>query len=90
MEFLANYEHFYNSFNLTLIDRLLQIVTGAQNVSVGDKVPCALDGAELPGGTTIKSYTSSEGVHGRFQSHLLVHTKDKCPICQEKIEKIEL
>lgn len=36
-------------------DRLLQIVTGAQNVSVGDKVPCALDGAELPGGTTIKS-----------------------------------
>ena len=33
----------------------LQIVTGAQNVSVGDKVPCALDGAVLPGGKTIKS-----------------------------------
>lgn len=40
------------------------------------------------GGTTIKSYTSSEGVHGRFQSHLLVHTKEKCPSCHQKIEKI--
>lgn len=33
----------------------VQIVTGAQNVSVGDKVPVALDGAELPGGKTINS-----------------------------------
>ena len=40
------------------------------------------------GGTTIKSYTSSEGVHGRFQSHLLVHGKEKCPKCNNKIEKI--
>ncbi len=40
------------------------------------------------GGTTVKSYTSSEGVHGRFQNHLLVHTKEKCPICNQKIEKI--
>lgn len=39
------------------------------------------------GGTTIKSYTSSEGVHGRFQSHLLVHTKTDCPVCHRKIEK---
>ena len=36
-------------------DKPLQIVTGAQNVSVGDVVPCALDGAELPGGHTIKT-----------------------------------
>ena len=40
------------------------------------------------GGTTIKSYTSSEGVHGRFQANLLVHTKDICEICHAKIEKI--
>lgn len=40
------------------------------------------------GGTTVKSYTSSEGVHGRFQSELLVHTKDICPVCGEKIIKI--
>lgn len=29
------------------------------------------------GGTTIKSYTSSLGVTGRFQSHLMVHKKEK-------------
>ncbi len=32
---------------------LRQIVCGAQNYTVGDKVPCALPGAELPGGFTI-------------------------------------
>jgi len=32
---------------------LRQIVCGAQNYKVGDKVPCALPGAELPGGFTI-------------------------------------
>ena len=31
----------------------LQIVTGAQNVSVGDLVPVALDGSKLPGGVEI-------------------------------------
>lgn len=33
---------------------LRQIVCGAQNYKVGDKVPCALPGTELPGGFTIK------------------------------------
>ena len=32
---------------------LRQIVCGAQNYKVGDKVPCALPGTELPGGFTI-------------------------------------
>ncbi|MCF7731662.1 MAG: phenylalanine--tRNA ligase subunit beta [Akkermansiaceae bacterium] len=32
---------------------LRQIVCGAQNYQVGDKVPCALPGAALPGGFTI-------------------------------------
>lgn len=32
---------------------LRQIVCGAQNYKVGDMVPCALPGAELPGGFTI-------------------------------------
>lgn len=40
------------------------------------------------GGTTIKSYTSAEGVHGRFQQNLLVHTKSKCVTCKGKITKI--
>ena len=42
------------------------------------------------GGTTVKSYTSSEGVHGRFQNHLLVHTKKECNVCKEKIVKITI
>lgn len=33
--------------------RLRQIVCGAKNYRVGDKVPCCLPGAELPGGFTI-------------------------------------
>lgn len=33
----------------------VQIVTGAQNVNVGDLCPAALDGATLPGGKTIKA-----------------------------------
>jgi phenylalanyl-tRNA synthetase beta chain len=33
--------------------KLRQIVCGAQNYKVGDKVPCCLPGAELPGGFTI-------------------------------------
>ena len=34
---------------------ILQIVTGANNVKVGDIVPIAKDGAELPGGKKIKT-----------------------------------
>lgn len=42
------------------------------------------------GGTTIKSYESEEGVHGRFQNNLLVHNHagDKCPECKNKVVKI--
>lgn len=44
------------------------------------------------GGTTIRSYTSVDGVHGRFQNELAIHGKDKgvCPICGEVIEKIKV
>lgn len=40
------------------------------------------------GGTTIKSFTNSHEISGRFQNELLVHTKKNCPICNSKIEKI--
>ncbi|MDO4940147.1 MAG: DNA-formamidopyrimidine glycosylase [Erysipelotrichaceae bacterium] len=40
------------------------------------------------GGTTIRSYTSSLGVTGRFQLDLKVHTKDICPKCKGEIKKI--
>lgn len=44
------------------------------------------------GGTTIKSYTSSLGVTGRFQQKLKVHKKEgeECPVCKNKIVKIKI
>ena len=44
------------------------------------------------GGTTIRSYSSSLGVHGKFQNELLVHTKANlpCPCCQNRIKKIRV
>lgn len=42
------------------------------------------------GGTTIRSYTSSLGVTGRFQQHLLVHTKENCFTCGSKVTKIRV
>ena len=35
-------------------NEILQIVTGANNINVGDIIPIAKDGAELPGGVKIK------------------------------------
>lgn len=51
-----------------------------------------LSRAILKGGTTIRSYSSSEGVHGRFQQDLLVHTRagQKCVICFRIIIKIKV
>lgn len=43
---------------------LRQIVCGAKNYKVGDKVPCALPGAALPGGFTIGE-TKMRGVDSR-------------------------
>jgi formamidopyrimidine-DNA glycosylase len=44
------------------------------------------------GGTTIRTYTSSEGVHGRFQQNLLVHNHegDLCPVCKNIIVKVQI
>ena len=44
------------------------------------------------GGTTIRSYTSSLGVTGRFQNDLLVHTKidEPCPVCETTILKTKV
>jgi len=41
-------------------------------------------------GTTIRSYTSSLGVTGEYQNFLLVHTKDFCPNCNTKLDKIKI
>lgn len=51
-----------------------------------------LDKAIKEGGTTIRSYTSEEGVHGLFQHSLKVHNHacEPCPECKTKIEKIKV
>ena len=51
-----------------------------------------LDSAIKKGGTTIRSYESSEGVHGKFQNNLLVHNKEneECIVCKSKIVKIKV
>ena len=57
-----------------------------------DNTKIVMEKAIALGGTTIKSFTSSEGVHGLFQNELLVHGKqaDHCPVCGSKIEKIQV
>lgn len=51
-----------------------------------------LNGAVKAGGTTIRSYTSSLGVSGRFQLELKVHQRANqlCYVCQTPIKKIQL
>ena len=50
-----------------------------------------LNGAIRAGGTTIRSYTSSLGVDGRFQLQLKVHAKkgEPCPVCGSEIIKVQ-
>lgn len=47
-----------------------------------------LQGATHYGGTTIRSYTSSLGVTGRFQLHLKVHGQTQCKVCHHTIKKL--
>ena len=51
-----------------------------------------LENAIKQGGTTIRTYTSSEGVHGNFQQELLVHNRkdENCYTCNSKIIKIKV
>lgn len=48
--------------------------------------------AILEGGTTIRSYTSSLGVTGRFQNNLLVHKRENepCKVCGELIKNVKV
>ena len=59
-------------------------------INIINNTKSVLDRAVEKGGTTIKSFTSSEGVHGLFQHELLVHGKDICPNCGNKITKIKV
>lgn len=51
-----------------------------------------IEKAILCGGTTIKSYTSSLGVTGRFQQYLMVHKRENelCKNCNTAIIRIKV
>lgn len=51
-----------------------------------------LEKAIQKGGTTIRSYTSVDGVHGLFQQELYVHSRENqpCKTCQNNIVKIKV
>lgn len=67
-------------------------VTKKQVQSIIDNSIIVLNKAIELGGTTIRSYTSSLGVHGKFQNELLVHTKENesCVECGTKIIKTKV
>lgn len=55
--------------------------------SIIENTKKVLEKAIKEGGTTIRSYTSEEGVSGKFQNNLLVHKREneKCPNCNTPI-----
>ena len=64
-------------------------ITLEETKNILDNARIVLKNAIDCGGTTIRSYTSSLGVTGRFQINLNVHTKAgcECPICKTTIIK---
>lgn len=67
-------------------------ITKKQAETLIESARKVLEKAIALGGSTIRSYTSSLGVHGRFQNELNVHTKAgmPCPICQTTIIKTKV
>ena len=69
-----------NSLSLEELERII------------DNTKLVLEKAIEKGGTTIRSYTSLNGIHGLFQQELYVHSKEgqKCLICGSDILKIKV
>lgn len=67
-------------------------VTKKERKQIIEQSRFVLEKAIKLGGTTIRSYTSSLGVTGRFQNELFVHTKEglPCPQCETIITKIKV
>lgn len=67
-------------------------VTKSECRRIIENTNIVLEKAIKLGGTTIKSFTSSEGVHGLFQNELLIHGKKKgiCPRCNSSVLKIKV
>jgi len=73
-------------------NRKASSITLKECQSIIDNTKKILNRAVELGGTTIKSFTSSEGVHGLFQNELLVHGKGgtPCPVCGTTLEKTRI
>lgn len=72
--------------------RIASKITKKECQIIIDNTKIVLDKAIALGGTTIRSFTSSEGVHGKFQNELMIHGKENkpCPNCKNTIRKISL
>ncbi len=80
--FLSKINPFRKAKDLTG-DECEQIITNTRKV---------LEKAILEGGTTIRSYTSEEGVSGLFQNDLLVHKREgcECRVCNNIIKRVKI
>ncbi len=63
-------------------------LTRKNRIDIIESTRKILGDAITMGGTTIRSYESDKGVHGRFQQNLLVHTLTTCSQCNGVVEKI--
>ncbi len=61
-------------------------ITIAEEKMIVEKTKEILSQAIEMGGTTIRSYTSSLGVTGRFQLYCSVHMQKQCHVCNETIK----
>lgn len=68
------------SSSITLVE-CQEILTGAKEI-LQKAIECK--------GTTIRSYTSSLGVTGKYQEFLKIHTKSNCSCCKDKIFKMKI
>ena len=64
----------------TLTDEQIQNIVLYTNVVIEKAIKL--------GGTTIRSFTSSHMITGRFQNELIIHTKRNCGLCGSKVKKI--
>ncbi|RJX25319.1 MAG: DNA-formamidopyrimidine glycosylase [Acholeplasma sp.] len=67
-------------------------ITDLEVEKILDAAKAVLHKAIMLGGTTIRTFEAMDGVHGRFQNELMVHTKENkpCPICGTPIIKTKV
>ena len=65
-------------------------LTNKELESIINNTKLVLSEAIKLGGTTIKSFESSEGVHGRFQNNLLIHNQYICKKCNSEVIKVRI